>query len=78
MKTLQCHFSPILRNLIKILRIRVSVREGALLLMLGSCELIGATFLRGILAICVKGLKDVHLVFDTGVRILEIYLRNTS
>lgn len=53
-KTLEGRFFPILKNLIKILRIRGHVRERALLFMLGSRELIDATFLKGILAIYVN------------------------
>ena len=52
-KTLECHFSQILRNLIKILRIRVSKRMGTLIHE-GPRELMGATLPRGTLTIRVN------------------------
>lgn len=75
LKTVECRFSQILRNLIKILRIRVSKRMGTLIHE-GPRELMGATLPRGILTIRVRSLKDVHTVSDIAVRISEIYLIN--
>lgn len=55
----------------------------AVLFMLGPHELTDATILKDILAICVntcqyvsicvKNFKDIHIVFDIAVKILESY-----